>query len=467
MAVTFDVSDVKIEAFPAQLKAVDAGAAILKRAVPEDGMRPLADGTPLDRKLHVVTVGDEHEGEDERFTEAMRTARHIGDSQCDVELTTSDRLDNVRAHLKDTADGLCLTSVEGDVQVGVRARSFPRGGSPYAPTTLPAILTHGTMLTFGGLWKMVVRGAVPTRAPTVEAFGTSTTTTTSVFPARNGFIDAIYRSFESHVPLTLSPDHVWLVLAQGFATHVKQNAEELRARFVPFDGKKNIVVRRDAGFMPGNADNDWSGVVDELAQQLGEHVGEARKRLVVNNFSTTTNVERIASSITLLDAMSPFFTYELMTLCGIPRITLLGTVDDWRDVYTRARALCEFVDGWWSELGPALAHFVNAASGNVDVDVWRSFYKYEDRSGGATVSGWVNALFPYLEPTAGQFTRRDARHDTVKHGQHPWAVSSAPLLWSVLGQEALPMRLISGMPGFSLVDGAVQPAVAWAVLRDG
>jgi hypothetical protein len=40
---------------------------------------------------------------------------------------------------------------------------------------------------------------------------------------------------------------------------------------------------------------------------------------------------------------------------------------------------------------------VAAAAGRPDQAFWKSFYKWNDRSGGAYVSGWINVLFPYLQ----------------------------------------------------------------------
>src|SRR5580692_2022791 len=45
--------------------------------------------------------------------------------------------------------------------------------------------------------------------------------------ALHGFVRAIHESFGSHYPLVLSPDDVWLTIAQGFAHHVNANTTKL------------------------------------------------------------------------------------------------------------------------------------------------------------------------------------------------------------------------------------------------
>lgn len=46
----------------------------------------------------------------------------------------------------------------------------------------------------------------------------------------------------------LTPDAIWLTLAQGFALHVNENAEALRDRFVRHDGRKTLVVHSAEGW---------------------------------------------------------------------------------------------------------------------------------------------------------------------------------------------------------------------------
>lgn len=52
-------------------------------------------------------------------------------------------------------------------------------------------------------------------------------------------------AFSDHRMLTLSPDMIWLLIAQGFANHVNANAEKLRPRLVRHPGKLELRVRRD------------------------------------------------------------------------------------------------------------------------------------------------------------------------------------------------------------------------------
>jgi hypothetical protein len=188
---------------------------------------------------------------------------------------------------------------------------------------------------------------------------------------------------------------VWLALAQGFATHVKGHAEELRHRFVRHSGRQTLEVRRD-DFAKGSPHNAWPEVFSTFSDLIAENIGR-RRDLVVCDFSTTGPVEAAASEIVLMDAMQPYFDYRVCSLCGIPSITLEGTVEDWRSVRRRARALSEYDLDWWvKDLVPVLDELVDTAEGRVDARFWQSLFKLNDKSGGPYVTGWINVLFPYV-----------------------------------------------------------------------
>lgn len=299
----------------------------------------------------------------------------------------------------------------------------------------------------------------------------------------HGFVAAVHTAFALHHPLVLSPDDVWLCLAQGFATHVKLHAEALRDRFVRHEGKAQIRVRRD-DFKRGSPSNDWPAVLSELSDRIGDHVGK-KSDLIVADFSTTGPVERAASQVVLLDALQSYFEYGVTSLCGIPRITLLGTPDDWLWIRYRAEVFAELdMTAWTTRLLPILDRIARTARGDTDPTFWRSFYKYNDESGGPFVTGWINVLFPYLdrmsrstwqiEPSWNEAVthwkegmRGDWRYAPSLH-DFPTGLSSAPFIWDYLETE-IPMVFVGGFVGVSqeAATGAVRPAIGWAVGEQG
>lgn len=294
----------------------------------------------------------------------------------------------------------------------------------------------------------------------------------------NPFLGAIHRAYECHFPLVLSPDDVWTVLAQGFATHVNVDAENLRGRFVGHEGKVDLVV--DLPFTKGAPDAPWDVALAQFSNAIAENIGPKQRDLVVSNFSTTGVVERAASEIVLMGAMSKFFGYIGRTLCGIPEITLLGTTEDWQSVKDRASSLGEYNLTWWTkDLLPVLDQFVRASKGDVDQSFWRSIYKLDDNSGGPYISGWVVDLFPYLISRSYGPDRtivetmapngyleggsRSRRHGPTT-SMFPMGVTKVPWKWDYLGTW-FEMEFLGGFVGITQDPEtyAVRPALAWAV----
>ncbi len=210
-------------------------------------------------------------------------------------------------------------------------------------------------------------------------------------------VAAIHLAFDEHRPLSLSPDMIWLLIAQGLANHLNCHAAELRSYFGEHQGKLRIVVRRD-DFRKGNPNNDWTNVFTEFSTAIRQHIGAVTHDLLVPTFSTTGIVEKAASEIVLLDAMQSYFVYEVHTRCGIPQIQLEGTLADWQLLLERTQQLAQFKLGWWVDaLTPILEQFILAMNGKPDRDFWRSIYKFNDGSGGMSITGWITAFFPYLK----------------------------------------------------------------------
>lgn len=60
-----------------------------------------------------------------------------------------------------------------------------------------------------------------------------------VYYGEHPFLTGILNSYIDHRPFVISPDIFWLLISQGFARHITQNAEELRPQMVGFEGKKD------------------------------------------------------------------------------------------------------------------------------------------------------------------------------------------------------------------------------------
>ncbi|KAF0550175.1 hypothetical protein F8M41_024922 [Gigaspora margarita] len=149
----------------------------------------------------------------------------------------------------------------------------------------------------------------------------------------NGFAAAIFQAYNKHQHLRLSPDDVWLTIAQGVSRHINFNAEKFRSRFVKHEGQQEIFVDVTGiigSNLEGKLEGNWPEVVNLFVIEADKRVEKIDlTQLLVCNFSTTSSNSLTASRIVLLDMVKTYFSYYCGTECGIPKITLEGTIEDW------------------------------------------------------------------------------------------------------------------------------------------
>ena len=215
----------------------------------------------------------------------------------------------------------------------------------------------------------------------------------------HSFFNGIYQAYAEHRPFVLSPDMIWLLISQGFAQHVNNNSEELRNQFVNFEGKVTLIVRND-GIRLENPNSPWEKVFPDFTKQIAEYTGKDLMNVLTSDFSTTTPVSKVASEITIMEAMKPYFEYVVMSsICGIPEIKLEGTPQDWQKVLDKSRYLRKYKLDWWiDEIEPLLVNFVKASKGDYEKDFWCNIFKVhsvKEYGSPQKVDGWIVKFFPY------------------------------------------------------------------------
>jgi hypothetical protein len=300
----------------------------------------------------------------------------------------------------------------------------------------------------------------------------------------NGFARAAHDAFFDHVPLTISPDDVWFCIAQGFAHHVKLNAESLRLQFVQHAGKTKLVVTR-ADFA-GGPDDPWPEAFAAFSDQIAGHIGHELRNAIVADFSTTTPTQRAATEVLLMDAFQAYFDYEFLAGCGIPYVRLLGAPDDWRNVRRRAESFGRYgLNDWMTALLPVLDRIEATSRGHIDADFWKSFFRYDSGSGNSAMTGWIQTLFPYIYRWQGNTKALDMNpyirdwwnhYDDMRSDKHwqakswqgpsllaiPSALASAPVKLKFLNSTAeRDIRFIAGMFGVAQDPSTLELSAAW------
>jgi hypothetical protein len=215
----------------------------------------------------------------------------------------------------------------------------------------------------------------------------------------HSFFNGMYQAYADHRPFVLSPDMIWLLISQGFSRHVNANSENFRHHFVDFSEKVPLIVSTNE-IKLDQPDSPWEKIFPEFTKQIAEHTGNEIVNLLSSDFSTTTIVEKVASEITIMEAMKPYFEYIIIyAVCGIPEITLQGTPEDWQKILEKAKKLKKYGLKWWTkELEPILEEFVKASKGEIDKGFWRNMFKYHSKrqyGSPKIIDGWIVKFFPY------------------------------------------------------------------------
>jgi len=302
----------------------------------------------------------------------------------------------------------------------------------------------------------------------------------------HGFVNAVYHAFNNHIPLAFGPDHIWNLIIHGVSKHIENNAEQLRDKFVDFDGKETLTIRRD-NFVKGSPANDWAGCFSEWSEQITGFIGEENRDNLVSKFSTTGSLETALGELALMDCMKSYFEFRCCTCCGISKVKLYGTEEDWAILRAKTQGLREYGLGWWIDvLDPVLENILKTYRGQpVNEKFWYTIYKRWSTGGsGATsyVTGWITHFFPYLEKRKRTkfSTLEELYQDAAKTKPNTWGhygscrlqsidiydvpngVASTPFTWDYNG-ALFDMQFYGGFAACEMDGEFIRPVLAWAV----
>ena len=244
----------------------------------------------------------------------------------------------------------------------------------------------------------------------------------------------------------------------GLSIHINQNAEKYRDVLVDFKGKKEIIVIHN-GLVMGNPNNTWEDVFPVFEQSISTLIKDANiAKYIVPDFSTTTPIDKTCAQIALMDITKSYFSYVVMTKCGIPVVYIDGVKEDWLSILGSINTLLPMfeLDTWAKKLSNIISEIISVYDGNDNKSFFDNIYKYQSMSGGDRVSGWITEFFPYIVETKGwgknmetslvkQETR--SRSDFFKTSYFPSSICSVPFVWDYLGQK-FDMNFFAGFCGF-------------------
>jgi predicted Zn-ribbon and HTH transcriptional regulator len=279
------------------------------------------------------------------------------------------------------------------------------------------------------------------------------------------FVETLHLCFAQHRPLVLSPDMIWLLICQGVAEHINLNPEKFRQQLVNHQGKKKITIRRD-DFKKGSSSNNWESVIPEFCDSVKTYASPDFARVMLPTFSTTGLNEKLAFEVSYLNSLKNFFELNEISTCGIPEITLEGTVADWKLIRKQIEELRQYdLDFWVNELIPILDEFVAASEGHSNQKFWQSIYRWSGICGGPYITGWAIKFFPYINKAQNQTALgRSFIYHGIEVDSLPEGYKCAEFNWKYFSQK-YPMLVIGGFLAISQdsTTKALRPLITWAV----
>lgn len=293
----------------------------------------------------------------------------------------------------------------------------------------------------------------------------------------HSFLQGMYRAYAEHRPFVLSPDMIWLLISQGFATHVDIHAEELRSQIVDHSEKISLIIM-DNRIRIDDPNAPWEKLFPQFADSMRAYTKNGIIDLLTADFSTTTPTSRIASQITVMKAMENYFEYiYIYAICGIPEVTLLGTPEDWQKILDKTRQLARYNLSWWvDEMVPVLEKIVETSKGKIDRDFWRSMFKIHDTgpigcspssaNGKRYFDGWIVKFFPYDNEG-----NRNNLHQIEDRIELPDEIVKTDLKYQIILPNGailtIPLELWAGFIGLEQDPEtfALTPTIGWMIRK--
>lgn len=294
---------------------------------------------------------------------------------------------------------------------------------------------------------------------------------------KNGLITTMFRAYSSHLPLVLRPDDIWLAIGAGFSNYVSTHPKELRGQLVT---RRNLVVQLDGALIDGvPANQQWAEAVRLFDQEIQKRVKGDIQKWLVPEFSTTTETDRTVARMLCMSSVKEYFTYTGWLSCGLPKVTLTGSLEDWQNLRVRAEHLLTF-DGelaqWGQLLLPVLDQFIETYQGKIDADFWQRIVTHKALSSGGggpwKVHGWAMVFAPFNSEgkynlLPAEVVDRTKMYADVLDDQIPETIVTIPVKLKLANGAEKKLKFIGGLtqPRHN-DDRSVQTNVGWAVVEE-
>ena len=163
---------------------------------------------------------------------------------------------------------------------------------------------------------------------------------------------AFYEAHAIHYPIRLKPDDIWLLIIQAFSNHININSEELRHKFVNFNGKKELSIDFEKiNDIKNVIKQHYEDFIIQINNKIKDYLGKELIDILNPNFTTTDKNSTIICKLSAMNAFKKYFEYKMnigISICGIPYIILEGSVEDYKEILKKINFLKKYDFNWYS-----------------------------------------------------------------------------------------------------------------------
>jgi len=211
-----------------------------------------------------------------------------------------------------------------------------------------------------------------------------------------GHMQYFEMAYNAHKGIYLTHENVWLTVLGEIATIVSENPEDYRKFFTDSDDKEEILVESGGSIVLA---------IDRITNKLKNKINVDHS-LFFPEMNTFDTLYDFAAMSSFGDIVSPYYTYS-MYMCGFPKIRVVGTSSDWKNIHdTIIKLSSNEVFG-----GTEVGQYLNKARSTVlqiirglesssltpveRTDLWNNIFAVErcGSGGQVEVTGWFKDIY--------------------------------------------------------------------------
>ena len=213
----------------------------------------------------------------------------------------------------------------------------------------------------------------------VKGYESITTFDTTI--THRNYLRYLGHCWQAHYGAIISPTILWNMVLSNLAFEVNKYPGKYRKYFTDSEDKKEILV------------NQAGNLIDVKLLMLG--VCGKMPTTIINEcfpvFTTDTEKSIIANYTAFLDMVSPYYNYS-MYCCGIPKVKILGTEEDWKLFADKCMKILEIIPEFDAYLDIVRLRVLSIVMGTAD---YSQLFSLERCGSGSQVEveGWIQDFF--------------------------------------------------------------------------